>query len=345
MNSSLKTRVLLLLKAVSKTDKFDLFNQAFALYKESPDKLLGMETKLNRIGFTDDGLQNLLYDLQKMHNITDTDIASVASEIEQKELDLNLAVEALNKLTTAKKKNQTKIKAAVAVVDQLTVELEEMQLMPEVEEEVAPEAPSVPGEGLQEQANAVAHKVLEHTDVVDKVPENFKMIDSEELSPLRTEFPFLNDKDCPEVMFVVVGKRISAYRRYQELHAKLQEVFEGTLVLSEVQQVELVTATQEANAENLALWDELNHYNTTGEILGKHPLFRESVAQKEVNAMTVDQLAKYRTSSATFISKKRTALKAKGLSEDKKAELLEAIADREYKLGLVNTKLGVDGNK
>lgn len=290
MNTSLKTRVLLLLKAVSKTEKFDLFNQAFALYKESPDKLLGMESKLNRVGFTDDGLQNLLYDLQKMHNITDTEIVS------------------------------------------------EIEVVPEV----VPEALSVPGEGLQEQANAVAHKVLEHTEETT-VPHQY--VEATELEPLRTEFPFLNDKDCPEVMFVVVGKRISSYRRYQELHAKLQEVLAGTVTVTEEEQTALATETQQAFAENQALWDELNHYNTTGEILGKHPLFRESVAQKEVNAMTVDQLAKYRTSSATFISKKRTALKAKGLSEDKKSELLEAIADREYKLGLVNTKLGVDVSK
>ena len=290
MNTSLKTRVLLLLKAVSKTEKFDLFNQAFALYKESPDKLLGMESKLNRIGFTDDGLQNLLYDLQKMHNITDTEIVS------------------------------------------------EIEVVPEA----APEVASVPGEGLQEQATAVAHKVLEHTEETT-VPHQY--VEATELEPLRTEFPFLNDKDCPEVMFVVVGKRISSYRRYQELHAKLQEVLDGTVTVTEEEQTALATETQQAFAENQALWDELNHYNTTGEILGKHPLFRESVAQKEVNAMTVDQLAKYRTSSATFISKKRTALKAKGLSEGKKSELLEAIADREYKLGLVNTKLGVDVSK
>ena len=290
MNTSLKTRVLLLLKAVSKTEKFDLFNQAFALYKESPDKLLGMESKLNRVGFTDDGLQNLLYDLQKMHNITDTEIVS------------------------------------------------EIEVVPEA----VPEAPSVPGEGLQEEAKAVAEKVLEHTEETT-VPHQY--VEATELEPLRTEFPFLNDKNCPEVMFVVVGKRISAYRRYQELHAKLQEVLDGTVTVTEEEQTALATETQQAFAENQALWDELNHYNTTGEILGKHPLFRESVAQKEVNAMTVDQLAKYRTSSATFISKKRTALKAKGLSEGKKSELLEAIADREYKLGLVNTKLGVDGNK
>jgi hypothetical protein len=61
--------------------------------------------------------------------------------------------------------------------------------------------------------------------------------------------------------------------------------------------------------------------------------------------MTVDQLAKYRTSSSTFISKKRTALKAKAITEEKKAEIEEAIAEREYKLALVNTKLGVDVKK
>jgi len=293
MNSSLRTKVLLLLIAAVETNKYDLFNKAFELYKETPEKSHSVEVKLNRVGFTDDALANLLYDLQKLHGISDTEIAAG-------------------------------------------------QIKPIVSGVITEEAPSVPGEGLQEEATAVAHKVLEHTEETT-VPHQY--VEATELEPLRTEFPFLNDKDCPEVMFVVVGKRISAYRRYQELHAKLQEILAGTLEVSAEEQTKIAMETQEANAENLALWEELNHYNTTGEILGKHPLFRESVAKKEVDAMTNDQLAKYRTSSATFFSKKRTALKAKGLTDEKKAELEQAIADREYKLGLVNTKLGVDGNK
>jgi hypothetical protein len=186
---------------------------------------------------------------------------------------------------------------------------------------------------------------LEHTETPDEAPKNFKMVTGVELAPLRSEFPFLNDKDCPEVLFVVVGKRISSYRRYQALHAQLTDILEGNITVTAAEQSAIAFETQKANAENLALWNELNHYAKTGEILGKHSLFTEIVAKREVDAMTVDQLAKYRTSSSTFISKKRTALKAKAITEEKKAEIEEAIAEREYKLALVNTKLGVDVKK
>lgn len=289
MKHNLRTLVLLFLKQLP-LSKYEQFNEAFDLYKATPEKSPSVEMKLNRIGFTDDNLQNLLYDLQKLHNISDTEIAS--------------------------------------------------------EQNIVDETPAdVPGEGLQEEITSVAQKVLDHTEVPELAPDDYKYVSAEDITPLRTEFPFLNDKECPEVLFVVVGKRISAYRRYQELHAKLQEVLAGTVTVTEEEHAALATETQEANAENLALWNELNHYKTTGKILGKHQLFTEIVAKREVDAMTMDQLAKYRTSSATFISKKRTALKAKGLTADKIAELEEAIADREYKLGLVNTKLGVNGEK
>ena len=294
MKHNLKFMVICFLKALPNS-KFDQFNQAFDFYKQHENKNILVETRINRAGFSEEGLENLLYDLKQLYGITDLDIAN--AEIEKATEDVDF--------------------------------LEEIS-----------------SQGIQhDSVNELAHKVLEHTDFVDKVPDNFKMINSEELQPLRTEFPFLNNKDCPEIMFVVVGKRISAYRRYQELHAKLQDILSKTLEVTAEDQALIASETQEANAENLALWNELNHFNKTGEILGKHPLFRETVAKKEVELMTNDQLAKYRTSSATFFSKKRAALKAKNLTPEKKAEIEQSIADREYKLSLVNAKLGVDGTK
>ncbi len=328
MKNDLQHRVLLLLKAVGTMNKHELFNAAFELYKETPEKQPSIEVKLNRIGFTDEGLSNLLYDLQKLHNISDTEIASAESEVEKKEVELNIAVASLNKLTSAKNKDKSTIKAASEAVDELVLALEALQT---VVEETTPELVIVADE--TEDVSPEVKQLLESTE------------DQAELQPLRTEFPFLNDKDCPEVLFVVVGKRISAYRRYQALHAQLIKILEGKTTVTAEEQSALAFETQEANAENLSLWNELNHYATTGEILGKHSLFKEIVAKREVDAMTMDQLAKYRTSSSTFISKKRTAMKAKGLTAEKKAVLEEAITDREYKLALVNTKLGVDGSK
>lgn len=311
MSKELKNQVLAFLKNPSK-DKYDRFNKAFDFYKKSPNKSVSVETKLNRSGFTEDGLQNLMYDLQKLYDISDADVASKkGTDIAKEEF-----VEELNSSNL----------------------------------ETQPEKSEIPGISQNsETVNSIedlANKVLDHTEVPEAAPDDYKFLSGEELTPIRDEFPFLNEADCPEIMFVVVGKRISAYRRYQGLHAKLQDALANPGSVTDEEQAKLAADTQEANAENIALWDELKYYNEHKEILGKHPLFKESVAKKEVEVMTTEELAKFRTSSATFISKKKNALKAKGVTEEKKAELEQAIKDRQFKLSLVNAKLGIaDGQK
>lgn len=314
MSKELKNQVLAFLKNPSK-DKYDRFNKAFDFYKKSPNKSVSVETKLNRSGFTEDGLQNLMYDLQKLYEISDADVASKkGTDIAKEEF-----VEELNSsnLETETKKSE---------IPEISENTEKTETVNSIED--------------------LANKVLDHTEVPEAAPDDYKFLSGEELTPIRDEFPFLNEADCPEIMFVVVGKRISAYRRYQGLHAKLQDALANPGSVTDEEQAKLAADTQEANAENIALWDELKYYNEHKEILGKHPLFKESVAKKEVEAMTTEELAKFRTSSATFISKKKKALEAKGVTEEKKAELEQAIKDRQFKLSLVNAKLGIaDGQK
>lgn len=49
------------------------FNKAFELYRKSEGKNLGVERVLNASGYSPRSLDNLLYDLQKMHGITDVE--------------------------------------------------------------------------------------------------------------------------------------------------------------------------------------------------------------------------------------------------------------------------------
>ncbi len=343
MSNSLKHRVLLLLKQTA-LDKFEKFNKAFELYKETPEKSPSVEVKLNRIGFTDTGLENLLYDLQKLHGITDSEIACAQTPADFKEEEIKIANAELFKLQNAKRKNKTHIKAAQNKVDSLKSELDALNAPEVLEETPASETPeSLLDENLD--FGAFAQKVVEYTDVPAGASEDYKIVNGEEVKSIRDEFPFLNDKDCPDVLFVVVGRKLSAYRRHAELHAKLQEVLAGQLEISKEDQDKLAADTQEAFAENRALWLELNHYNENKEILGSHPLFREIVAKREVEAMTLDQLSKYRSSSSKFFSTKRKALANPKITEEKQTELLTAIADREFRLGLVNAKLGANGGK
>jgi hypothetical protein len=350
MKQELRIRVLLLLKATT-LDKWEKFNLAFMLYKETPEKSQAVETKINRIGFTDDGLANLLYDLQKLHNIQDTEIHSAESPIEFKEIELRKAHEALAILQAVKRPNKKKITAANELIDQLQSELDELNAPVQEEtpeEEDDDKSGIIDGTGTpaseQDLVTDLAKKVLTHTDEAT-VPEGYKFISAEELMPVREEFPFLDDKDCPDELLVVVGRKVSAYRRYLKLHGSLQEVLEGRLEMSEEEQKQLAADTQEAFAENRALYDELNYYAEHKTILGKHPLFRELVAKREIETMNAAELAKYRNSSATFISKKKKALTDPKNTPEKNAELEQSIADREYKLGLVNAKLGADGKK
>ena len=52
----------------------DQFNKAFELYRKSSGKNLGTERFLNTAGYSKVNLENLLYDLKKLHNITDAEI-------------------------------------------------------------------------------------------------------------------------------------------------------------------------------------------------------------------------------------------------------------------------------
>jgi hypothetical protein len=264
--------------------KYDQFNQAFALYRESENKNPGFETRLNRVGFSEDGLKNLLYDLQKINDITDLEVANYKAPITEEK--------------------------GVEVVENAEGETKALADGPAKE-------------------NPNDEKEMIHIETVD------------ESKPLREEFPFLNSPDCPQLLYVVVGKKIAAFKSYQEKHELLQKIGSGVLQVTEDEQLEITAAAERAFNENRALYDELNHYATTGEILGKHPLFRETEIAREVEVMTNQEMVKFRTASATFFSRaKGDLIKAKG-DEKKIAAINDKVAERKYKLDLVNAKLGI----
>jgi hypothetical protein len=285
MKNQFKLTVLAFL-ATQFTNKYEQFNKAFELYRKTEGKNHALEVKLNRVGFTDEFLEALLYDLQHLNGITDLEL------VEAKNLS---------------------------------------------EREVAVETIDVDFEQVEESHEDTATQANSESPVSSP---NFELEKTEEQS-LREEFPFLNDAKCPDVMYVVVGKRIAAYKRYQELHAKIQQLESGELTLSEEDKLQLVQDTEKAYSENRALWDELNHYATTGEILGKHDLFRERQLSQEVEEMSKEELLKYIGSSATFFSRKNKELKAAEAKGTDTAKIKQAIQDREFKLNLVNEKLGV----
>lgn len=287
MSQNIRTLVLLFLQGLPES-KHEQFNQAYELYKKSPDKNLSVERNLNRIGYTDSGLENLLYDLQKMHGITDTEIANPIKPV-------------------------IPVEATVGKEDFL----EEMDVL---------EAEEVTGIPLPEFSDKEKESTISTFD---------------ESKPLREEFPFLNAPDCPEVFYIIVGKKISTYKAWQEAQQKLAAIEAKEVEATPEEIAELAKTAEASFRENQELYDELNHYAQTGEILGKHSLFRESVVKREVEAMTLEQLSKFRNSSAKFFTDQKKKLIKYADNADKLAEINSNIEDRKYKLGLVNAKLGI----
>lgn len=259
---ALKTLVIAFLANLPKS-KTEQFNKGFELYRSTPDKNLAIERRLNLVGFTEEGLQNMLYDLKTLNKISDVEI-----------------------------KNYNKEKAEV---------------------------------------------IINNVDK-DFIPETIQTVD--ETKPIREEYPFLNNKDCPEELLIVVGKKIASWKRYQELHARIKNFDvekEGEDVLSEL--------TAQATAEfedNQALDAELKHYAEKNEVLAAHPSLLEFRIKKEVEAMSNDELHKFVQSSKTFFSRSKTELEKLKDDAEKTSEIQKKVADRELKLTLVKNKLGIN---
>lgn len=172
--------------------------------------------------------------------------------------------------------------------------------------------------------------------------ENIVTVDDSK--PIRDEFPFLNDENCPEVLLIAVGKKISAYRKEKEINARILELETKSKsnAISESESEELKALAEQAIHyfnENEKLYKELKHYGETGEILGEHELFIEFTYKKEVDAMSTKELIAYQNSSKKFFSLKNKELE--NADELKSLEIQKAIDSRKIKLNMVNKKLGV----
>ena len=139
---------------------------------------------------------------------------------------------------------------------------------------------------------------------------------------------------------IVVGKKIAAWKRYQELHAQIQNFDvekDGEEALTEL--------TAQATAEyedNQALDLELKHYADNKEVLAAHPSLVEFRIKKEVDTMTKDELHKFVNSSKTFFSRVPKDLEKFKDDAVKIAEIKKKAADRDLKLTLVKNKLGIN---
>ena len=277
-------------------EKHEQFNKAFELYRKSEGKNIAIERVINATGYTPSGLDNLLYDLQKMHGISD--VEKVRSQ--KLEVVFRQAQDEGEELDSLKEENEE------LQSDKETLEFENLDLKEELE--------------------------------------TLKLTPKLDAKAIRVEFPFLNSTDCPDELKILVADKITAWNEYLDIQKTIGLVESGEL--EEKEPKKLAALAEKAIRlfdENQKIYDELNCYQTTGKVLGVHPVFKKLQLTREVETMTADELIKYKGSSAKFASVKKTALaKAKKAKDEAKVQEIEAaVAERHDKLFLVNKKLGV----
>lgn len=138
---------------------------------------------------------------------------------------------------------------------------------------------------------------------------------------LRERFPFLNAPDCPDELKVAVADMITAHGVYKDAHAAI------CAVADDADASELCHEVVEKYLLNRELWEELEHYAATGEILGKavKPL-TTTKRSEDLSTLSDVELLRKLQSARTNISKRRKEIEsAKGDSPESKraAESLE----------------------
>lgn len=154
-----------------------------------------------------------------------------------------------------------------------------------------------------------ADRIDELTDELEQAREKYAEAPEpvRKMIRFREKYTFLNRPDCPDILKVLVNDMFAAYDAYKTAFAHLQIIPDETIAEAATEAEKVVTAYL-ANRE---IWDELEHYSTTGEILGKAAKFREmqTATVEDMSALSDLDLVKKLNSARANQSKQRKAIK------------------------------------
>jgi hypothetical protein len=327
----------MVLQAMQEADQYERFNQLFACYKKTVGKSQQFEMRMNRVGFTQENLESLVYELKKLHGVSDVELAETALASKNTPTEVDVVI--FNRHPVTFDIGVELFKAIGSKVKLKDFDHLEQSLKKLTKNQAQKALEFIQQLKEQNAVNTVKEDIFEIE--VNEEEEVTADVDEPQKLSLREEFPFLNDKDCPDEFHTAVGRMISAHKRYQEAHTKLSDVSAGIVSATEEEVLELTKTAEAEFNENRALWAELNHYNIHKEVLGKHILFKEKAIAQEVEEMTQDQLLKFINSSAKFFTDNNKKI-AEADGDPERVEKLEGkIKEREFKLKLVKQKLGV----
>lgn len=155
----------------------------------------------------------------------------------------------------------------------------------------------------------------------------------EEQKSFRDEFPFLNDKDCPEELKILAADKITAFTKVSEGRKTLKAVADKEIEMTEEEIQALTKEITEADEENALITDEFYHYLKTKTILGNHPIFLDRKIREKVEKMTGEEKLKRFDTLKKGISRDKKALET--ADESKKADIQKRLAKKESELNFI----------
>lgn len=133
-----------------------------------------------------------------------------------------------------------------------------------------------------------------------KAPETVK-----KMIRFREQFPFLSEPECPDILKILVSDMFTAYGNYKAARERLENHADEN---AEVAARDCETVVEEY-LKNREIWEELEYYRQTGEILGKAAKFREIEQAEALSKLTDMELLKKQQSAQVNVSKRKKALK------------------------------------
>jgi len=323
------------------------FNQALDLYRKSDYANPSMVRHLNMAGYSPSLLDNLLYDLKKLHGITDAMVRS--AKVMQLEADNPfklMVVPQFEKGNAGMKQRRDYIKEHnISASGKKKVDLDNAieNHIANLNDDIIAEKEKAEAEANKEVTPESDDEVIvitakEANEVFPSAPAEVK-----EVIKLREQYQFLSADDCPDELKILVADKQTAYEKYVVAHIDLLVVIpeEGkeAVAMTNEQIFELAKIAVENFTINQDIFAEMEHYNETGEILGEHPIFIKRKLQDGINAMSMADAAKRQTNLEGYVRRDGNALKAATKDKDK-IKLEKKIKNWKAELELINAKLG-----
>lgn len=167
---------------------------------------------------------------------------------------------------------------------------------------------------------------------------------------LRDEFPFLNEDNCPEEFYILVGKKFNYYDAWVKAHATLLVNIDdvntdASPIAMSAEEVSAEALKAVENFEvNQSIWKELNYYKEEGKILGEHPIFIKRKFKEKIESLTVETATKRISNLDNYI--RRDNRKAeKATTDADKEKYLKKVEEWEIELTQIKTKFNFSDKK